>query len=98
MIKRYQPGVYQVLAGQYECEMSDDDAGDYVLHSDYAELVEAVRWEMECSMPNMAGVISDYTHHLYMTHGEDYLDEIQEEYEEIVAAARAAVDALVEEG
>ena len=55
MVKRYQPGVYQVLAGQYECEMSDDDAGDYVLHSDYAalerlhgELVEAVMWEMEC--------------------------------------------------
>jgi len=38
MAKRYQPGVYQVLAGQYECEMTDDDAGDYVLHSDYRAL------------------------------------------------------------
>jgi len=62
------------------------------------ELQEAVRWERECSMQNMAGAISQYTHHLYMTHGEDYLDEIQEEYEAIVDAARAAVDARAGEG
>jgi hypothetical protein len=62
------------------------------------ELQEAVRWERECAMPNMAGVISKYTHHLYMRHGQDYLDEIQEEYDAMIDCARAAVDALVGEG
>ena len=38
-VKRYEPNVYEVLGGQYECEMSEDDHGDYVLHSDYAALL-----------------------------------------------------------
>lgn len=65
------------------------------LRRKHNELVESVEWERECSMPNMAGVISQYTHHLYTTRGEDYLDEIQEEYEAIVDAARADVDKLL---
>lgn len=58
-------------------------------------LREAVAWERECRDANMGGVISYATHHLWLTHGDGYLDAIQEDYEDICHAARAEVDRLI---
>lgn len=60
----------------------------------YDALREAVAWERECRDANMGGVISYATHHLWLTHGEDYLDAIQDDYEAICDAARAELDRL----
>ena len=67
------------------------------LHECLAAIVDAVAWERECRDANMGGVFSYATHHLWLTHGEDYLDAIQEDYEAICDAASAEVDRLLEE-
>ena len=61
-------------------------------------LVEAVVWERECSSQDMCGAVADYAHHLYTRHGQDYLDEIQADFDGIIDAARAEVDRLIANG
>lgn len=70
----------------------DCDCGDYVSAVDYADLVEAVRWERECCQDiRPLAAWGD----LYVRHGEDYVDGVADDLRAIQDAARAAVDALV---
>ena len=61
-------------------------------------LVEAVRWERETDSREVWVEMSNWLPGLYMRHGEDYTDAVQEELERIHECAVEAVDALAGEG
>jgi len=59
------------------------------------ELQEAVRWEREARSREVRVEMSNWLPGLYMRHGEEYTDAVQEELERIHECAVEAVDALV---
>jgi hypothetical protein len=62
-----------------------------------AELQEAVRWEREARSREVWVEMSNWLPVLYMRHGEEHTDAVQEELGRIHECAVEAVDALVGE-
>jgi hypothetical protein len=68
------------------------------LRAELAALKTAVRAEREADSPEVWEAMSNGLPRLYMRHGEEYTDAVQEELERIHECAVEAVDALVGEG
>ena len=96
---RTQAQLFRQMKNPAQGDMLDRAADEvHGLRAELAALRNAARWEREAGSQEAWEAMANGLPRLYLSHGEEYTDEVQDELGHILECAVEAVDALVGEG